>query len=201
MVEETPTHVTLASGDKMPMVGFGLWKIPQDQAADAAYNAIKVGYRLLDSAACYANEVQVGQGIKRAIDEGIVTRADLFITTKLWGTFHRPEHVEPALQRSLDDLGLDYVDLYHIHWPIAVKYVPFDVKYPADWPNPETGVMEPDYGVSYHQTYAAMEAVHKKGLIRNIGVSNVQTNMIHQILTYAEIKPACLQVELHPYLQ
>mmetsp|Transcript_16385 Transcript_16385/g.20769 ORF Transcript_16385/g.20769 Transcript_16385/m.20769 type:complete len:82 (-) Transcript_16385:411-656(-) len=80
----------------MPQVGLGLWKIPKDQCADVVYNAIKSGYRCLDSACDYGNEVQTGQGIKRAIDEGICTREDLFITTKLWNTFHRPEHVKMA---------------------------------------------------------------------------------------------------------
>jgi len=83
------------------------------------YNAIKNGYRCLDSACDYGNEVQTGQGIKRALDEGICKREDLFITTKLWNTFHRPEHIKLGCQKSMQDLGVDYLDLYLIHFPIA----------------------------------------------------------------------------------
>ena len=97
-----------------------------------------------------------------------------------------------GLQKSLTDLGLDYIDLYLIHFPIALKYVPIEQLYPADWVNPDAMRMVPDETVSYHQTYAAMEEMHNRGLVRNIGVSNLGTLMIHQILTYAKVKPACL---------
>lgn len=114
----------------MPSVGFGCWKIPKDQTADQVYNAIKAGYRCIDEAACYGNEVECGQGIKRAIDDGVVTRKDLFITSKLWNQYHRPENVPLACQKSLDDFGLEYFDLYLIHFPVSLKFVPFDVRYP-----------------------------------------------------------------------
>ena len=110
------------SQSKMLKVGFGLWKIPQDICADAVYEAIKAGYRHLDSACDYGNEVQVGQGIKRAIEEGICAREDLWITSKLWNTYHAKEHVQQAIERSLADLQLDYLDLYLIHFPIAHQY-------------------------------------------------------------------------------
>ena len=110
---------TLTSGDKFPSVGLGLWRMPKDTCADIVYNAIKAGYRLFDSAAVYGNEEQTGAGIKRAIDEGICTRKDLCIVSKLWNTFHRPEHVKTACQKTMADLGVDYVDLYLIHFPIA----------------------------------------------------------------------------------
>lgn len=133
-------HWELASGDKLPKLGLGLWKIPKDVCADVVYNAIKNGYRLLDSAADYGNEVQTGLGIKRAIDEGIVERKDLFVVSKLWNTFHKPEHVKLACQKTLTDLGLDYLDLYFIHFPIAMKFVPIETLYPPEWINHDSTV-------------------------------------------------------------
>ena len=89
-------HLVLRTGDKMPKLGLGLWKMPKDSCSEVVYQAIKHGYRLLDSAADYGNEVQTGEGIKRALEEGICERKDLFIVSKLWNTFHRPEHVKQA---------------------------------------------------------------------------------------------------------
>ncbi|KAJ1783941.1 D-xylose reductase [Coemansia sp. RSA 2399] len=191
--------ITLRNGLKMPTVGLGLWKISRDTAASQVYNAIKVGYRLFDGACDYGNEVEAGQGIKRAIDEGLVKRSDLFITSKLWCTYHAREHVKPAVQRTLSDLGLDYVDLYLVHFPIALKYVPFDVKYP-----PETddghGNQNTRELVPFQETWEAMEAVYAEGLAKNIGVSNMSGAIMYDLLSYAKVKPAVLQIELHPYL-
>merc|ERR1711935_762304 len=89
-------HFTLPSGDKIPSVGYGTWKVPKDVLPDCVYNAIKMGYRCIDEAAAYGNEKEAGQGIKKALDEGICKREDLFITSKLWNTYHAPEHVEAA---------------------------------------------------------------------------------------------------------
>ena len=117
---------TIAVGDQaMPAVGLGLWKIDPANVAQAVYAAIEAGYRHLDSAADYGNEAQVGDGIARAIADGLCSREELWVTSKLWNTYHRPEHVPTACQRSLDDLGLEYFDLYLVHFPIALKYVDF----------------------------------------------------------------------------
>ena len=97
-----------------PEIGLGLWKVPKSQCADVVYNAIKLGYRHLDSACDYGNEKEVGEGIKRAIEAGLCTREDLWVTSKLWNTYHHPDHVVMAMDQSLHDLGLDYVDLYLI---------------------------------------------------------------------------------------
>lgn len=199
MSTEVPCF-NLNDGNKMPMVGLGLWKIPRDVCADTVYEAIKIGYRLLDGACDYGNEKEVGLGIKRAIDEGIVKREQLYILSKLWNTFHRPEHVLPALQRTLSDLQVDYLDCYLIHFPISLKYVDHSVAYPPEWKHPDTGKMEPDHGVTYEATWHAMEELKEKGLVRSIGVSNLNCQKLVDIIKYAKIKPAILQIEGHPFL-
>jgi D-xylose reductase len=108
-----------------PPLGFGTWKIGVDVAADVVYRAICAGYRHIDCAMDYGNERQVGAGIARAISEGVVRREDLWITSKLWNTDHRREHVRPALERTLSDLGLDFLDLYLIHFPLAFRHIDY----------------------------------------------------------------------------
>ncbi|MCK0127381.1 aldo/keto reductase [Erythrobacter sp. F6033] len=186
----------------MPRSGFGLWKIPQDETADTVVEAIRAGYRHFDSAADYGNEKQTGEGIARAIGEGLVTRDDLWITSKLWNTFHAPEHVEEACRKSMDDLGVDYLDLYLIHFPIALEYVPIETRYPPEWVHdPDTpGSSMKLAKVPLHATWAAMEALVDTGLVKNIGVCNYNSGLLHDLMTYARIKPAMLQIESHPYL-
>lgn len=112
----TVEYITLdRSGDKMPMIGFGCWKVSNEDAPSTIYNAIRCGYRLIDSASNYKNEQAIGKGIKMAIDDGIVKRQDLFITSKLWSTYHRKENVEKACRKQLQDLGLDYLDMFLVH--------------------------------------------------------------------------------------
>ena len=194
---------TIAVGtSSMPVVGLGLWKIDPANVAQAVYNAIKAGYRHLDSAADYGNEAEVGEGIKRAIDDGLCTREELWVTSKLWNTFHRAEHVAAACRKSLDDLGLDYFDLYLVHFPIALKYVDFADRYPPEWlfdPSAEAPTMQRDL-VPLSETWSAMERLVDDGLARHIGVCNYNTGLLHDLMSYARIKPAMLQIESHPYL-
>jgi D-xylose reductase len=188
------------SHKKMPKVGFGLWKIPQDICADAVYNAIKAGYRHLDSACDYGNEVQVGEGIKRAIDDGLCTREDLWVTSKLWNTYHAKAHVKPALEKTLTDLQLDYLDLYLIHFPIAQPFVDFQDRYPPEWIT-DTAVGKMELApVPLFETWQAMEALYEQGLVKQIGVCNYNTGLLHDLMSYARVKPSVLQVESHPYL-
>ena len=188
--------------EQIPRVGFGLWKIPQEDTADAVVEAVRAGYRHFDSAADYANEEQTGEGLSRAMADGLVARDDLWITSKLWNTFHAPEHVEEACRKTLADLGLDYLDLYLIHFPIALQYVPIAARYPPEWlanPEAENPVMA-KAPVPLHATWAAMEALVNKGLVKRIGVCNYNSALMHDLMSYAAIKPAMLQIEAHPYL-
>ncbi len=190
------------TGQIMPAVGLGLWKLDIDEVADTVYNAIKTGYRHLDNAADYGNEKQVGEGIARAIADGLCRREDLWITSKLWNTFHRQEHVQAACKKSLDDLGIEYFDLYLVHFPIALKYVDFNDRYPPEWifnPGDEYPAMEPD-AVPLSETWTAMEGLVENQLARKIGVCNYSAVLLHDLMSYARIKPAMLQIESHPYL-
>jgi D-xylose reductase len=191
-----------SSSKSMPKVGFGLWKVAKETCADAVYNAIKAGYRHLDSASDYGNEVQVGHGIQRAMTDGLCRRDELWITSKLWNTYHKNEHVQPAIERSLKDLQLDYLDLYLIHFPIAQPYVDFAERYPPEWIFDSTAT-EPRMEtapIPLYETWAAMESLVGLGLTHNIGVCNYNTGLLNDLMSYAKIKPAVLQVESHPYL-
>lgn len=186
----------------MPSVGLGLWKLDQPETADIIVNGVKSGYRHLDSAADYGNEIQVGEGIKQSLSQGICRREDLWVTSKLWNTFHRPEHVLPACEKSLRDLSTDYIDLYLIHFPISLKYVAFDKRYPPEWiydPTAENPRMHID-PVPLSETWHAMEGLVERGLVKEIGVCNYNSGLLHDLMAYASIKPAMLQIESHPFL-
>lgn len=194
---------TLRSGLKMPAIGLGCWKISKDTASEAVYQALKAGYRHLDSACDYGNEIQVGQGIARALSEKICTREELWVTSKLWCTFHDPANVTGAIQRTLQDLGLTYLDLYLIHFPIPLKYVDPSVRYPPEWihdPSSPSPCMIPSK-VPLASTWKAMLSLQDAKLTRAVGVCNFSTALLRDLINSTDRAPEVLQVELHPYLQ
>lgn len=195
-------HLELAGGGQLPSVGLGLWKVDKIVTATVVEAAIEAGYRHFDCACDYGNEAEVGVGLQRVLQAGTVARDDLWVTSKLWNTYHRAEHVRPALERTLGDLQLDYLDLYLIHFPISLRYVPFEDRYPPEWffdPDAESPRLELD-PVPLQETWRAMEGLVRDGLVRNIGVCNFGTSLLRDLLSYADVRPAVLQVESHPYL-
>ena len=165
------------------------------------YEALRAGYRHIDAACDYGNEKEVGEGLARAFREGWLTRKDIWVTSKLWNTYHKREHVEMAARKSLEDLQIDYFDLYLIHFPIALRFVPFETRYPPEWiydPSADVPKME-HANVPVIETWRAMERLVENGMTRNIGVANFNVQGVRDILSYARIPPSVLQVELHPY--
>ncbi|MDT5178473.1 MAG: hypothetical protein QOJ95_2671 [Mycobacterium sp.] len=183
----------LNSGAEMPALGFGTLVSDSSETRSATRAAIQVGFRHLDCAERYRNEEEVGLALKDAFADGLVRREDLFVTTKLWNNNHRPERVKPALQASLNRLGLDEVDLYLVHTPFAFK--PGDDQDPRD----EDGAVVYDDGVTLEETWAAMEALVDQGLSRAIGLSDIDVAGTRRIVDAARVAPAVVEVESHPY--
>lgn len=176
-------YVTLNTDYKMPVIGLGTWKSEDEKVYQAVRWAVKAGYQHVDCAAVYGNEATVGQALHDAVAEGDIERKNLFVTSKLWNTAHKPADVRPALEQSLKDLQTDYLDLYLIHWPIAE--------------DPQSGEI---LDIPQEETWAEMEKAQKDGLVRSIGVSNFTQTKLKNLMDKAEIMPAVNQVEIHPYL-
>jgi len=166
-------YVTLSNGLKMPMVGFGVFRVPdKKECEESVYQAIKAGYRLIDTAASYTNEDAVGAGVKRAIAEGICTREDLFITSKMWvQDMQNYEMAKQAIDASIEKSGLGYLDLYLLHQAMG----------------------------DYFSAWRAMEDAYKEGKLKAIGVSNFYPNILTNFCEIVKVKPVVNQVELHPY--
>lgn len=163
--------VTLNNGVEMPQLGFGVWQVPDEEAHSAVSTALKSGYRSIDTARIYQNEAGTG----RALQESGIARDELFVTTKLWNNDQGYDEALRAFDASLDRLGLEYVDLYLIHWPM------------------------PGYGW-YVDTWKALERIYADGRARAIGVSNFSEATLGRLLAEAEVVPAVNQIELHPQL-
>jgi diketogulonate reductase-like aldo/keto reductase len=196
----TPVH--FYDGAEMPQLGFGVWQADADVTTKSVVNAIHAGFRLIDTATVYGNEQQVGEGIRKCIDQRIVSREELFITTKLWNIHHDPRDVRSALQASLGRLGLDYVDLYLMHFPVGFKNEQRDfddLDEETLFPKSDKGGCKA-YNVPVIETWSAMEKLVDEGLARHIGVCNFSAIEMDRLLHQCRIKPVLNQVELHPCL-
>lgn len=180
---------TLSNGAQIPAIGLGTWQDEEAQEA-AVLAALHAGYRHIDTARCYGTEPAVGKAIKQS---GI-PREEIFVTSKLWNNKHHPEDLGQAVQLSLDDLGLEYLDLFLMHWPVAFKRG--DDPFPSD----KDGKLVTD-NIDYLDTYRAMEGLVKSGKAKAIGISNFSQKEVERILDNVAIKPAVHQMELHPWLQ
>lgn len=181
------------NGDQLPSIGLGTWLSKKDEVYSAVVEAIQIGYRHIDCAYIYQNEAEIGEALKYVIQSRIVKREDLFITSKLWNSDHAPDRVEAAIRKSLNNLQLDYLDLYLIHWPVAFKAGHEHANSVSDL------VSLTEIPISY--TWQAMEEVLGRGLTKHIGVSNFNITKLKQLLNNCTVKPEVNQVELHPYFQ
>lgn len=194
-------YITLNTGAKMPVIGLGTWKSPSDKCGQAVeYALTDGGYRHIDCAAIYGNEKEIGNALKNVFESGAVNRDEVFITSKLWNTEHAKDDVEIACRKTLSDLQLEYLDLYLMHWGVAVPRIADESENPRGEPIDEQGVML-TANIPIRQTWEALEELVKKGLVRAIGVANFTGAMLIDLLSYAKIAPAVNQVELHPYNQ
>ncbi len=178
----------------MPVLGFGTLIPTPAETISATKNALEVGFRHFDCAERYRNEREVGEVLQAGLAAGGLAREELFVTTKLWNTNHRPERVAPAFEASLDRLRLDYLDLYLMHTPYAFQ--PGDEQDPRD----QNGEILYDRGVTLLDTWRAMERLVEQGRCRAIGLSDIGLTELVSIYEAARIKPAVVQVEAHPYL-
>jgi len=190
---EAEETFTLNTGAKIPAVGLGTWQSDPGQVQAAVAHALKVGYRHIDAALVYKNENEVGAGLKEAFDAGI-HREDVFVTSKLWNTFHR--RPEECLDQTLKSLALDYVDLYLMHWPVPMNGEGNDPLFPT---RPD-GSRDLDTEWSYVDTWKQMEKLLATGKAKAIGVSNFSVPFLEKLLEKSEVVPAANQIENHPYL-
>jgi diketogulonate reductase-like aldo/keto reductase len=189
------TRIRLNHGSVlMPAAGFGTLIPDPVVTKQATFAALEAGFRHLDCAERYRNEEAVGEAIQQAFKAGTLEREELFVTTKLWNSNHRPERVKPAFDGSRRRLKVDYVDCYIIHTPFAFK--PGDEQDPRD----EQGRVIYDSGVTLVETWQAMERLVDEGHSRSIGLSDITLEKLREVVAAARIKPSVVQVESHPYL-
>lgn len=188
----------LSSGVRIPAVGFGTFgsdHVSPQEVAEATATAIEVGYRHFDCASVYGNEAQIGEVFQSAFSSGVVSREELWVTSKLWNDMHGDHDVLLSCAKTLKDLKLDYLDLYLVHWPFPNYHLPgCDVNYRS--PDATGYVHE-----RFMKTWRQMERLVQMGLVRHIGTSNMSKAKLRLLLNDAQIRPACNEMELHPHFQ
>lgn len=193
--KKIPTK-TLYSEEKIPCVGIGTFgsdKYDSNTVSKAVYGAVKYGYRLIDCAAVYQNEKEIGRVLQKLFSEEVVERKDLFITSKVWNDMHGK--VLESCKKSLKDLGLDYIDLYFVHWPFPNYHAP---GCSGDSRNPDS---KPFSVEEFMTTWRQCEELVDRGLTRYIGMSNMTVPKLEKVLPLCRIRPAALEMELHPSFQ
>ncbi|KAG7468453.1 hypothetical protein MATL_G00143090 [Megalops atlanticus] len=196
-MEESSTcdrTVRLNDGTRMPLLGLGTWKTTTAEVLQGAVEAaIAAGYRHIDTAYSYRNEVELGRALQAKMKQGIIRRQDMFIVSKLWCTHHAPSDVPLCLSKSLKDLQLEQLDLYLIHFPVALQKVEDEL-----FPMKDGKILSTD--IDYVDVWREMEALQASGQVKSIGVSNFNIPQLERLLSVAKVPPAVNQVELHPYL-
>ncbi|XP_073963991.1 1,5-anhydro-D-fructose reductase-like [Choristoneura fumiferana] len=186
------SYVQLRDGHKMPVLALGTALLDPRLAKHIVASAIDLGFRAIDTAFIYGTEKEVGEGIRAKIQDGTVKREELFIMSKLWSTFHKPELVEPACRASLAALGLEYFDLFMIHNPMSFKE--------GNDPLPKIANVLQFSSYEYLDAWFAMEGLVSKGLVRSVGVSNFNSEQVARVVEKGRLKPVVDQVECHPYM-
>jgi len=185
------TNIQFSNGDIFPAFGLGTWLSKPGEVGEAVLQALRTGYRHIDCAYIYGNEKEIGNALTFAFENSIVTREELFITSKLWNSFHHPESVEPAIRKTLADLQLDYLDLYLIHWPLVFREGHDQARSADD-------LLSTDE-VPLADTWKEMEEIKSKGLTRHIGVSNFSIKKLDELSKQSQIRPEVNQIEIHPF--
>jgi len=185
-------NIKLKNGSEIPALGLGTWKAEPGEVGEAIISALKVGYRHFDCAAIYGNEKEIGDAFARAFKEDLVKREDIWVTSKLWCDCHEKEQVMPALRQTLSDLKFAYLDLYLVHWSIALKHG-------KTFPEEAGNFLKPA-DAPLAETWAGMVECHREGLASHIGVSNVSAARLETLISAADHAPEVNQVECHPFL-
>ncbi len=186
-------YLQFSNNDKIPMLGLGTWKSAKGEIYQTVRKAIEIGYRHFDCALIYGNEHEIGQAISDAINNKEVTRNELWITSKLWNNRHKKVDIQPTIEITLDSLKLEYLDLYLIHWPVALLN---SVNYPKDGSE-----MIDLKHIPLVETWQGMIALKENNLTKHIGVSNFSIKKINELINETGVCPEALQLELHPFLQ